>query len=147
MATRRDIAAGRRFGGSAYQLVTFAELVRRPRQLVERIYANHFHRAVPAAVYAYIQSHLQPNESAVESGEWQYKYGTSARNLDKVEQRWREQLEPWELQEIDAACGKGVSEAGEEQQPLSQRQAGRAYLGKATGKIKKNKGARNKRSS
>mgnify|MGYP006142744793 FL=1 len=151
-ATRRDIAAGRQFGGSAYQLVTFAELVRRPRQLVERIYANHFHRAVPAAVYAYIQSHLQPNESAVESGEWQYKYGTSARNLDKVEQRWREQLEPWELQEIDAACGKGVSEAGEAvtagsitQQVVSQRQAGRAHSGKATGKSKKNKGARNKR--
>lgn len=142
-ATRRDIAAGRRFGGGAYQLVTFGELLRRPRQLVERIYANHFHRAVPAEVYAYIQSHLQPNESAVESGEWQFKYGTSARNLDKVEQRWREQLEPWELQEIDAACGK-LSEAGEavktgsiEQPAVSQRQVGR-HVGRAhSGKTKK----------
>ena len=107
-ATRRDIESGRRQGGGAYELVSFGEMVRRPRQLVERLYAQHFRRAVPAAVYSYIDSHIRPNRSAIESGEWQYKYGTSARNVDQVEQRWREQLEPWELHEIDAACGRGA---------------------------------------
>ena len=83
--------------------------MRRPRQLIERLYAQHFRRPVPRAVYAYIDRHIRPNNSAVESDAWQYKYGTSARSLERVEQRWKEQLEPWEVREIEAACGRGSS--------------------------------------
>ena len=108
-ATRRDVTTGRAQAAGAYELVTFAELVRRPRQLIERLYAQHFRRPVPRAVYAYIDRHIRPNDSAVESDAWQYKYGTSARSLERVEQRWKEQLEPWEVREIEAACGRGSS--------------------------------------
>ena len=107
-ATRRDIATGKAQAAGAYDLVTFAELVRRPRQLAERLYSRHFHRPVPRAVYSYISTHIQPNESAVESDAWEFKYGTSARSIERVEQRWREQLEPWEVREIEAVCGRGA---------------------------------------
>ena len=107
-ATRHDVATGRAQAAGAYDLVTFAELVRRPRQLVERLYSRHFHRAVPRAVYAFISTHIRSNESAVESDAWEFKYGTSARSVERVEQRWREQLEPWEVREIEAVCGRGA---------------------------------------
>ena len=112
-ATRRDITTGRAQATGAYDLVTFAELVRRPRQLVERLYSRHFHRPVPHAVYSFIGTHIQPNESAVESDAWEFKYGTSARSVERVEQRWREQLEPWEVREIEAVCGRGVLTSGD----------------------------------
>jgi hypothetical protein len=64
-------------------------------------------------VYSYISTHIQPNESAVESDAWEFKYGTSARSIERVEQRWREQLEPWEVREIEAVCGRGALTSGD----------------------------------
>ena len=139
-ATRRDIATGKAQAAGAYDLVTFAELVRRPRQLVERLYSRHFHRPVPRAVYSYISTHILPNESAVESDAWQFKYGTSARSIERVEQRWREQLEPWEVREIEAVCGRGALTSGGGEEELSSGRMGGKPKAARPGKAQKRGG-------
>ena len=107
-ATRRDIAAGRAQGSrGSYELVTFSELLHRPRQLVKRIYTRHLNRTVPRAVHEYISSHIKHkgNDTAGQSQAWEFKYGTSSRNIERVQNRWREQLQPWEARQIELGCG------------------------------------------
>ena len=105
-ATRRDIAAGKAQATGSYELVTFSELLSRPRQLVKRIYTRHLNRTVPRAVREYISSHIKHkgNDAGVQSQVWQFKYGTSARNIEHVHNRWREQLQPWEASQIELGC-------------------------------------------
>lgn len=106
-ATRRDIATGMAQATGSYELVTFSELLLRPRQLVKRIYTRHLNRSVPRAVHDYISSHIKFEGVAIgdESQGWEYKYGTSPRNIERVRNRWRTQLRPWQVHQIELGCG------------------------------------------
>ena len=105
-ATRHDIATGKAQATGSYELVTFSELLYRPRQLVKRIYTRHLNRAVPRAVHEYIRSHIKPERgyTGYESQAWQFKYGTSSRNIERVHNRWRDQLQQWEVHQIELGC-------------------------------------------
>lgn len=107
-ATHRDVATGHAQAAGSYEMVTFLELLRRPRRLVNRIYARHLNRSVPRAVHEYISSHLKLGPLAGdESQSWEFKYGTSSRNIERVHNRWREQLKPWEVHQIQLGCRSG----------------------------------------
>ena len=124
-ATQRDRAAGNEFGAAGYEFIDYSTLVRRPEQLVEGLYRRHFRRPVPPEVHAYIAKHLPPPRKKRSVGSvgggsngtsdgttpqsWQFQYGTDARDVDAVEQRWKSELRPWERQAIDAGCGLSSS--------------------------------------
>jgi len=107
-ATRHDMLVGRKHS-RYYFFLNFSEFVRRPLPVVEKLYARYFKRQVPVEVATFVREHVQPDPRRhVQANEssWQYQFGTKARNLDQVEHRWRQLLQPWEVQAIDSGCGK-----------------------------------------
>lgn len=114
-ATRRDAAIGLHQLGDTYELVEYSEFTRRPREVIERLYARHFERPVPAAVYEYIRQHVQRAGASASEGtaavppspnvsSWQYMFSTAPRDVDRVEKQWRDELTSWEVRIIDAEC-------------------------------------------
>lgn len=109
-ATQRDSLAGRRLGAAIYEYIDYSSFVRRPVQVVEGLYRRHFNRAVPPEVRQYIAKHL-PNRTA-RGGKppsalplsWQFQFGTDARDVEAVDQRWQLELKSWERQAIEVGC-------------------------------------------
>ena len=93
-ATQRDTATGQSLGAASYEYIDYSSFVRRPRQLVEQLYRRHFGRPVPREVLRYIAKHLpQARRNATSSPQsWQFQYGTEARDVDAVDQRWQREL-------------------------------------------------------
>ena len=123
-ATKRDMASGRRYGAGGYEYIDHATLMRRPTQLVESLYRRHFRRPVPREVHAYIAKHFASARRDRRNGtgdiaaarralqsrpsSWQFQYGTEARDVEAVEQRWQSELQPWERSAIEQACGSAL---------------------------------------
>jgi hypothetical protein len=116
-ATHRDALVGRQLGSAGYEQIDYSSFVRHPRELAERLYSKHFGRPVPSEVLEYVARHLPAaarhnhtgdRGSALRSADsphsWQFQYGTAARDVEAVDQRWKLELKSWERQTIEAAC-------------------------------------------
>lgn len=111
-ATKRDALYGQRHMPAFYELVDYSTFIQRPQDVIEKLYSRHYRRPVPEQVYAFLRTHLpqqrnagrRSNSSSTSVDDWQYRFSTVARDVERVNRQWENELLPWELAILDKHC-------------------------------------------